>query len=148
MHIHYHTQCTQPCSRPSPTHASAKDPWTLTHWQVWVSLLWGHWSLLLGPGVHKVLFKPSRSLFPKSCVSSGSSIVGLMVTASKRAYVIPRYAAPRAPAPVEGHCWPVPPQETLKYSKASLAKSLWGLLVHTRFCLSTLSVSCGHRVWL
>ena len=41
-----------------------------THKQVWVSLLWGHCSFLLGPGVHKVLFVPSKSLFPQSCVSS------------------------------------------------------------------------------
>ena len=63
--------------------------------KVWVSLLWGHCSFLLGPGVHKVLFVPSKSLFPQSCVSSGSSMVGLMVTSSKRAYVIPRSAVPR-----------------------------------------------------
>ena len=31
---------------------------------VWVSLLWGHCSFLLGPGAHKVLFVPSKSLFP------------------------------------------------------------------------------------
>ena len=34
-----------------------------THRQVWVSL-WGHCSFLLGPGAHKVLFVPSKSLFP------------------------------------------------------------------------------------
>ena len=58
-----------------------------THRQVWLSLLWGHCSLLLGPGAHKVLFVPAKSLFPQSCVSSGGSMVGLMVTSSKRAYV-------------------------------------------------------------
>ena len=78
--------------------------------QVWVSLLWGHCSFLLGPGVHKVLFVPSKSLFPQSCVSSGGSMVGLMATSSKRAYAIPRSAAPRAPAPAAGHCSPVPSQ--------------------------------------
>ena len=57
-----------------------------THGQIWVSLLWGHCSFLLGPGVHKVLFVPSMSLFPQSCVSSDGSMVGLMVTFSKRAY--------------------------------------------------------------
>ena len=31
---------------------------------------------LLGPGAHKVLFVPSNSLFPQSCVSSGGSMVG------------------------------------------------------------------------
>ena len=37
-----------------------------THGQVWVSLLWGHCSFLLGPGAHKVLSVPSKSLFPQS----------------------------------------------------------------------------------
>ena len=41
-----------------------------------LNLLWGHCSLLLGPGAHKVLFVPSKSLFPQSCVSSGGSMVG------------------------------------------------------------------------
>ena len=79
-----------------------------THGRVWVSFLWGHRSFLLGPGAHKVLFVPSKSLFSQSCVSSGGSMGGLMVTSSKRAYAIPRSAAPTAPA--AGHCWPVPPQ--------------------------------------
>ena len=35
-----------------------------THRQVWFSLLWGHCSFLLGPGAHKVLFVPSKNLFP------------------------------------------------------------------------------------
>ena len=65
--------------------------------QVWVRLLWSHCAFLLGPGAQK-------SLFPQSCVSSGSSMVGLMVTSSKRAYAIPTSTAPRAPAPAAGHC--------------------------------------------
>ena len=32
--------------------------------QVWVSLLWGDCSFLLGPGAYKVLFVPCKSLFP------------------------------------------------------------------------------------
>ena len=60
-----------------------------THGQVWVSLLWGHCSFLLGPGVHKLLFVPSKGLFPQSCVSSGGSMVGLMTTSSRRSYAIP-----------------------------------------------------------
>ena len=43
-------------------------------------------------------------------------MVGLMATYSKRAYAIPRYAVPKAPTPAAVHCWPVPPQETLKHS--------------------------------
>ena len=53
----------------------------------WASLgqfLVGHCSFLLCPGAYKVLFVPSKSLFSQSCVSSGSSLVGLMATSSKR----------------------------------------------------------------
>ena len=46
------------------------------------------------------------------CISSGGSMVGLMETSSKKAYATPKSAAPRAPAPAAGHCWPGPPQET------------------------------------
>ena len=67
------------------------------------SVSWGHCSFLLGPGVHKVLFVPSKCLFPKSCISSRGSMVVLMVTSSKRAYVLPKSAAPRAPALAAGH---------------------------------------------
>ena len=106
----------------------------------------GHCSFLLGPGTYKFLFVPSRSLFLQSCASFGSSMVRLAVTSFKRAYATPRSAVPRAPAPAAGHCWPLPPQETLKHSKAGLAQFLWGLLVCTRFCLSPLSVSGGYGV--
>ena len=43
-----------------------------THGQVWVSFLWDHCFFLLDPGAYKVLFVPTKSLFPQSCVSSGS----------------------------------------------------------------------------
>ena len=97
-----------------------------THERVWVSLLWGHCSFLLGPGAHKVLFVPSKSLFPQSCVSSGGSVVGLMVTSSKRAYATSRSAAPRAPAPAAVHCRPIPPQKTLKHSSVSVSVGVSG----------------------
>ena len=45
---HCLTQYPRPCSRPPLTHTSAGD------------------SFLLGPGAHKALFVPSKSLFPKS----------------------------------------------------------------------------------
>ena len=70
---------------------------TLGHSQAGLGL-WGHCTFLLGPGAHKILFVPSKSLFPQSCVIFGGSMVGLMVTSSQRAYGIPRSAAPRAPA--------------------------------------------------
>ena len=36
----------------------------------------------------------------------------------------PRSTEDSGPVPVAGHCSPVPPQETLKHSKAGLAQSL------------------------
>ena len=66
----------------------------------------------------------------QSCVSSGSSMVGLVVTSSKKAYAIPKSAAPRARVPVAVHCWPVPPQEMLKYSSVSLSVGSLGPGVH------------------
>ena len=43
-------------------------------------------SLLLSPGswYTQILFVPTKSLFPQSCVSSGGSMVGLMVTSSSK----------------------------------------------------------------
>ena len=70
MHVLLH-------SVPPTLQQATTDPhlhWRLldTHRQVWVSLFWGHRCFLLGPGVHKVLFVPSKSLFPQSC---GSSVI-------------------------------------------------------------------------
>ena len=63
-------------------------------------------SLLLSPGSWCVqgFVCALQESFPQSCVSSGGSMVGLMATSFKRAYAIPRSAAPRAPAPAVGHC--------------------------------------------
>ena len=111
--------------------------------QVWVSPLWDHCFFLLGPGAQGSVV-PSESLFPESIsqsrVSSGSSMVGLMVTSSKRAYAIPKTAAPRASVPVAYHHQPAPPQETLKHS--SLSVSVGPLHpCALKVCLSPLSIS-------
>ena len=101
--MHCCTQCPQSCSRPPSTHASTRDSWTLTGKSGSVSY-GAHCSFLLGASAHKVLFVPSKSLFPQSWVSSGGSVVGLMATSSKSAYAIPRPTAPGAPAPEAVHC--------------------------------------------
>ena len=98
-----------PHSVPSTPQQATANPclrWRLlnTHRHIWLSHIWGHCSFLLGPGAHKVLFVSPKNLFPQSNISSFSSVVGLMVTSSKRAYVTPQSAAPRAPAPVAAHC--------------------------------------------
>ena len=131
----------------SSHHRPTPPPGTPGH--SWASLghLWGHCSFLLGPGAHKVLFVPSKSLCPQSCVSSGGSMVGLLATSSQRAYATPRSAAPRAPAPAAGHCQPTPPLEIPGDSQASLGQSLVGSLLLSpgsdcsRFCLCPPRVS-------
>ena len=60
--------CTAALSPPTLQQATA-DPHLHrklldTHRQVWVSLLWGHCSFLLGSGAHMVLFCPPRVCFP------------------------------------------------------------------------------------
>ena len=66
--MYCYTQCPQPCSRLPPTHASTEDSWMLTGKSRSVSCgVTAPFSLVL---VHKVLFVPSKSLFPQSCVSS------------------------------------------------------------------------------
>ena len=93
---------------PPPLQQATTNPrlqWRLldTHGQVWVSLF-SQCSFLLGPSAHKVLFVPSKILFPRCCLGYGSFMVGLMATFSKRAYAIPRSAASRTPATAAGHC--------------------------------------------
>ena len=72
-----------------------------THGQVWVSLVWGHCSFLLGPGVRMVLFVPSKNLFPQSCVSSGGSMVGLMVAFSKEGLCNTQVYCTQSPCPCD-----------------------------------------------
>ena len=64
--------------------------------ELWVSLLWGHCSFLLGPGAQGSICA-LQEFISQSCVSSGSSMVGLMAISSKRAYAIPKSATSRAP---------------------------------------------------
>ena len=140
-YMYCYTQCPQPCSRPPWIHGSAGDSWKFPGKSGSVSC-GGHCSFLLGPGAHKFLCVPSKSLLPQSCVSSGSSMVGLMATSSKRAYAIPRSAALRAPAPVAVHCWSIPRQEMLKHSSFSASVMSLGPGVH-KSCLSAWASLAG-----
>ena len=122
------TLCLQPCSRLPPTHASAGDSWTLPGKSGWVS--WGgHCSFLLGAGAQGPVCALQESI-SQSCVNSGSSMVGLMVTSSKRAYAIPKSDAPRAP------------QETLKHSSISVSVGSLGPGVD-KICLTLLASLAG-----
>ena len=84
--------------RPTPLLETPEHPWASLGQSLMAPLL-------LSPGSWCTRFclHPPKSV-SQSCVSSGSSMVGLMASSSKRAYAIPRSAAPRAPAPVAVHC--------------------------------------------
>ena len=100
--------CTATLTVPSPAagHHQPTPPLE-TPGHSWASLgqsLVG--SLLLSPGswcTQGSVCALQESVF-QSCISSGSSVVGLMATSSQRAYAIPKSAVPRAPVPVAGHC--------------------------------------------
>ena len=76
--MHCYTQCPQPCSRPLPTHASIGDSWESLGQSP-------SGSLLLSPGswyTQGFVCALQESVSP--CISSGGSMVGLVVTSSKR----------------------------------------------------------------
>ena len=142
--------CTATLAPPALQQATA-DPclhWRLldTHGRVWVSVLWGHFFFLLGPGAHEVLFVTSMHLFPQSCVSSGGSVVGLMATSSKKTYGALWSTTPRAFAPAAVYCWPVPPQETLKHGSVLVSVGSLGPGAHM-VCLTPMSLSGVYVVW-
>ena len=116
-----------------------------THGKSGSVLLWGHCSILLGPDAHKVLFVSSKSLFPQSCVSSGGSIMGLTVTSSRRAYAIPRSAAPRLLPLGQATADPYLHRDSqiLKGRSGSASVGTPGC---TRFCLSPPSISGGYGI--
>ena len=134
--------CTATLSAPNPAAATTSprlhQKFLNIHWQVWVSLFCGHCSFLLGP-VHKVLLCPPRVYFTDLC-KFWQLYVGLMVTSSKRAYAIPKAAAPRASVPSADHCRPTPPQEMLTHSSVSVSVGSLGPGAH-KVCWSSLSIS-------
>ena len=101
------------------------------HRQVWLSLLWGHCSFILGPGAQGPVCALQESI-SQPCISSGSSKVGLMATSSKRGYAIPKSAAPK---PLSLWQSAADPYLHRRCSNTLLAQSLWDpwILVHTRF---------------
>ena len=76
---HCYTQCPQPCSKPPPTHSSARDSWTLMgksgsiscwqpsehFWRVWHLVL--NMILPLLPSSWGYSFAPGHGIYPQSC---------------------------------------------------------------------------------
>ena len=121
--LYCHSPCPQPCSRPPLTHAFARESRTPTG-KPPVG------SLFLSPGSWCTRFCCAlQESISQSYVSSGSSIVGLMATSSRRTYSIPTLRAPVM--------WQTTTDPYLhsRYSNTGLSQSLWGpwVLVCTRF---------------
>ena len=86
--MHCCTQCPRPCSRPPLAHTSAGDSWTLPGKSGSVSCgITDPFSWVL---VHTGSVWALQESISQPCVSSGGSMVGLMVTSSKRTQAIPR----------------------------------------------------------
>ena len=90
-------------------------------------------SLLLSPRSWCTRFClcPPRVYFPVLCKFSWLC-GGLMATSFKKAYAIPRSAAPRAPAPQQSTA---DPQLLRRHPDTVLSQSVWDLwvLVHTKY---------------
>ena len=100
--MHCHTQCPQPCRRPTPTHTSTRDSWTLTGKSESVSCgITAPFSWVLG--YTRFCLCPPIVYFPILC-KFWQLCGGLMVTSFKWTYAIPRSTANRAPAPAADHC--------------------------------------------
>ena len=108
--------------------------------------MWGHCFFLLGPGAHKVLFVPSKSLFLQSYVTSVSSMVELMVTSSKGAYAILKLAVLRVPGP---HSSPQLTHNCSGDTQTLFFLSLCGVSESwcTQICFSPLSISGRYGVF-
>ena len=107
-----------PCTQSPTLQQATVDPCLCqrlldTHRQVCASLCG---SLFLSPWswcAQDSLYALQESI-SQSCVSSGSSVVGLMVTSSKRAHAIIQVCCTQSPCPA-------PSQETLKHSSGSVS---------------------------
>ena len=85
------------------------------------------------------------------------SMVRLMATSSRRTKAIlcaSQLCCNQNLVPATGHCWPMPPQEMLKHSKAGLAQSSVGVTAPfpgswcaQGFCLHPLSICGRYEVW-
>ena len=122
--VQFYNQCPQPCSRPPLTCASASDSWALLGKSGSVSCgVTAPFSLVLGHTGFCLC--PPRVCFPVLC-KFWQLCGGWIVTTYKRPYATPKSAAPRAPAPAAGHCWPY---LLRRRSDTALARSLWDLRV-------------------
>ena len=112
--------------------------------QVWICLLWGHCSFLLGPGAHKVLFVPSKSLFP-SPVYVLAALGRINGDLLQEGLCQPQVCCTQSPCPCGRPLLTVLSQEMLRHSSVSVSEGSLGPGAH-KVCLSPLSVSGGKGI--
>ena len=138
MHVLLH-------SVPPTLQQATADPhlhWKLldTYRQVWVSLLWGHCSFLLGPGARNVLFVPATSVFPVLCKFwklYGGVNGDLLQEGLCHTQVCCTHSLYSCGRPLMT-CTSAEDTQTIKGRSGSVYVVS---PVHTRFCLSPLSIS-------
>ena len=141
--------CTAALNAPNPTaghHQPTPPPETPGHSRASLGQSFVE-SLLLSPGsfcAQGLICALQESVSPVLC-NFWWLCGGVNGDLLRRAYAIPRSAAPRAPAPAAGCCSPITPQETLKHSSGSVSVGSLGLGVH-KVCLSPLSISGSYGV--
>ena len=130
-----------------------------------VKFLWGFSVPLLDPQVGKSvvglrIFTTVWELLQYNCSPVCGLSAGWLYGGAKPlprgllAHTVPpRSAAARAPVPTAGHCWPMPPQETVIHSKAGLTLFLVEVTApfpgswRTQICLHPPSISSRSEIW-
>ena len=128
--MHCYTLCPQSCSRPPLTHVSAGDSWILPGKSGLVSC--GATAPFSWVLVQTRFCCALQESISQSCLSSGSSMVRLMATSSKRFYAIPKSAASRALSLWQSTADPYLHKDAQTQFCLSLCGGLW-VLVCTRF---------------
>ena len=115
-----------------------------THGQVWVSLLWGHCSFLLGPSAQGSVSTLQGSVPPVLC-KFWQLYGGVNGDLLQEGLCHTQVCCTQSPVPATEHYQPIPPQEMLKHSSVSISVGSLGRGAHN-VCLSPQSISGGNGV--
>ena len=110
--------------------------------QIWVNLLWGHCSFILGPGTQGSVCALQESI-SQPCISSGSSKLGLMVTSSQEGLCHTQVCCTQSPCPCGS---PLLTRTSTGDGQTQFCLSLCGVSGSwcNKVCLSPPSISGGN----